>query len=182
MNKIILLMLIGITVIVGIIYVGINDQWIIIRNPFIETHKPALQKKPAKCQTILYYWHNNSWQQEQTSALYSENQSNNITQLINAWLSLIENEQIIGKKVILESAFVAQSGQELFLSFSRNLFDKDESLFSKWMRVEGILKTIRENNKNQFRSVRFLVHHQPLRDTQLDFSFSWPIQGFYKNQ
>ena len=48
------------------------------------------------------------------------------------------------------------------------------------MRIEGILKTIRENN-NAIQTVRFLVHHQPLRDTQLDFSFSWPVQGFCKS-
>lgn len=178
MNKITLLMLIGITAISGVIFVGINDQWIIIRNPFTEAFKPVSRKKPAPCQATLYYWHNNSWQQEKASVLCSENQSSNIMQLVNAWLSVVENEQITEKKVTLESALVSPTGQELFLSFSRNIFDKDESLFSKWMRVEGILKTMRENNKNQFRLVRFLVHHQPLRDTQLDFSFSWPIQGF----
>jgi len=180
MTKIRLLLLTGIAIIFGIIFVGINDQWIIIRSPFAINNKPELQKKSAKCQAPLFYWHNNSWHQEHLSVLCSDNVANNIKQLMNAWLSLTEAEQIIEKKVVLESALIASSGQELFLSFSRNIFGKDESLLAKWMRIEGILKTIRENN-NQIQSVRFLVNHQPLRDTQLYFSFSWPIQGFCKN-
>lgn len=164
----------------GIIYVGINDQWIIICSPFLNTKKPELASKTTKKHAVLYYWHNNSWHQEQASILYCDNISNNIKLLINEWLSLNEAEQIIEKKVALESALICTSGQELFLSFSRNIFGKDESLFGKWMRIEGILKTIRENN-NAIQTVRFLVHHQPLRDTQLDFSFSWPVQGFCKS-
>ncbi len=181
MNKLFIFMLTIVAIMLGIILVGINDQWIIVRSPFTRMNKPELQKKFTKHQATLYYWHNNAWHQEQSSILCSDTMSNNIKQLINAWLSLTESEHIIEKKVSLESALLSSSGQELFLSFSRNVFGKDESLFAKWMFIEGILKTVHENN-DQIQSVRFLVHHQPLRDTQLDFSFSWPIQGFYKNQ
>ncbi|HZW61067.1 MAG TPA: hypothetical protein VFF04_02480, partial [Candidatus Babeliales bacterium] len=96
---------------------------------------------------------------------------------INSWLSLLDEEHIMDSKVMLQTAILSQSGQEAFLSFDRNPLPAECATFETWMWVEGLLKTIRENDI-QLQSIRFLVHHEPLIDEHLDFSNSWPAQGF----
>ena len=64
-----------------------------------------------------------------------------------------------------------------YISFDRSIAAKNESTYDAWMRVEGLLKTIRAANLGISR-VNFFVHHQPLVDAHLDFSKSWPIHGF----
>lgn len=165
---------------IGIIYFAFNEQWIIIRSPLANTLHQSKCTNTAKKECILWYRNNNCWRHEKTMLLWSENHADNSKRLINSLLSLLNEEHALTKKIIIDSALISASGQELFLSFSQNIFDKEESLVAKWMRVESILRTLREN-QNLIQSVRFLVQHQPLRDTQLDFSQSWPVQGFMEN-
>jgi hypothetical protein len=162
---------------VGIIYFAFNKEWIIFRRSLTNNQFQPSRTKNTKKECTLTYWNNNEWHHEKIIVLWSDNQANNCKQLINELLLLWDEEHLLNKKITLESALISASGQELFLSFSRNLFDKEEPLFIKWMRIESILKTI-SNQHTLIQQVRFLVQHQPLRDTQLDFSQSWPIQGF----
>jgi hypothetical protein len=81
------------------------------------------------------------------------------------------------KKVSLQSVVPSPSGVEAYISFDRNPFTKNQSTYEKFMWIEGLLKTVRENGI-QLQSIYFLVHHQPLTDFHLDFSNAWPISGF----
>ena len=74
---------------------------------------------------------------------------------------------------------VISSNKELFLSFNKDLFDKQYATFEKLMIIESLLKTMRDN-KIAIQSVRFLVHHQIMTDDHLNFIISWPILGYLK--
>jgi len=65
----------------------------------------------------------------------------------------------------------------VYLSFDHNIFAKEETIFKKWMLIEGLLKTLAFNGI-AISYVQFLVQHQQLHDAHLDFSLAWPIQGF----
>jgi hypothetical protein len=96
--------------------------------------------------------------------------------LINAWLTLLDEENVMSKKVTLQSALMSAHGH-LYVSFDRNPFDENSPTYDTWMWIEGLLKTIRENEPS-IQSVHFLVHHHPMEDNHLDFSNPWPITGF----
>ena len=98
--------------------------------------------------------------------------------LINAWLSLLEEEHILTKKTMLQSALITVSGHA-YLSFDHNILSKEEIIFRKWMLIEGLLKTIAAHDI-AITHVQFLVQHQPLHDAHLDFSLPWPLYGFMK--
>ena len=57
------------------------------------------------------------------------------------------------------------------------VFEKEANTFEKWMFIEGILRTLKENGI-PVQQVQFLRLRVPLNDPHLDFSKAWPIQGF----
>ena len=77
----------------------------------------------------------------------------------------------------IEAISLSGSGSDLYISFDRSPLSKGSSTYEKLLWVEGLLKTVRAND-SRIQSVHFLVHHQPLVDATLDFSYAWPIGGF----
>jgi hypothetical protein len=151
-------------------------EWVIIRIPQIQSveyQEPHIKKQ----QVSLWFWQQNRWHTEKTELLSSQNVSDNISQLVSALVSLFEEEKLLDKKVTLQSVTLSSDGMMAFLSFDRPPLKKQSSVYIKWMMIESILKTIRENNI-KIQKVIFLTHHQPMQDMHLDFSNSWPISGF----
>ena len=146
----------------GTLFYAIDKGWIIINTPVTTphytsqaTHLPtALQKK-----VLLFFWRHDTWHHETTQLVWSEHNAQNIAYLINSWLSLLDDEKITTKKVSLQTAMLNPSGNELYVSFDRSLFSKEDTTYEKWMLIEGLLKTLRENNII-CQEIRFLVHHQ----------------------
>jgi hypothetical protein len=87
-----------------------------------------------------------------------------------------DEEQIMKEKICLQSVSLAINERDAVISFDRVPFNDQSSCFEKWMWVEGLLKTIKESGLI-LQSIRFLVHHQELVDTHLDFSNPWPGNG-----
>ena len=77
---------------------------------------------------------------------------------------------------MLQSALITPSGIS-YLSFDRTILNKEETIFKKWMLIEGLLKTIASTNLS-ITQIQFLVQHQQLQDIHIDFSIPWPIHGF----
>ena len=151
-------------------------EWIIIRIPqSIDARQNQQMKTKQKVQ--LSYWHDQRWHTEAEELIWSNDTVENLHSIITSWLTTIDAEQLVPKKVTLQTATIAPNNQDAYLSFDRNPLPKEWSTFSKWMLIEGLLKTIRENNI-PIHHISFLVHHQPLHDTHLDFSNPWPITGF----
>jgi hypothetical protein len=163
-------------------YFAYNQQWIIIqvpdsKNRFEDDAKKALMTKKS---VKRIFWHNDGWHIEETDLLWSDDKAENLTRLINSWLTLLDEEKVMEKKVSLQSIVLSPSGHDVYCSFDRNPFNKNNPTYEKLMWIEGLLKTIRENGI-KIQQMFFLVHHQPLHDFHLDFSNPWPVSGFVES-
>lgn len=162
----------------ALIFFGIYNQFILFSIPWNIQNKATtssvIQKKPI----ALHYYHGDKWKTEKQELLWSESVEQNIAQLLNAWFTLLDEEHITPKKTMIQSALLSTAGC-VYLSFDHNIFGKEDTIFKKWMIIEGLLKTLALNDI-VISHVQFLVQHQQLHDAHLDFSLSWPIHGFLK--
>ena len=179
MNTIYKYIILSITIFISaFLFFIFYNQWIIVYVPrhahMVVTSSDIIQKK----QIILHYFHHDKWKVEKQEMLWQESVEKNIFHLINAWLILLDEEHITTKKTTLQSALVTPSGT-VYLSFDHHILGKEDTIFKKWMLIEGLLKTISLNNI-PITHVHFLIQHQPLQDAHLDFSLPWPVHGFIK--
>ncbi len=164
------------SIIAGGLFFCIYNEWLLIS--WNRPTRTALFASSHSTKNIhLSMWKNNGWYQEQVSTLWSENLTQATQTLVTHWLALLKEEGMIDKSIALESVLASPSGQEVYISLNRNLFDKQWSAHQKHHCIEGLLKTMRDNNLT-CSGVYFLVHHQPLVDYHLDFSIAWPLSGF----
>lgn len=171
--------IICISFIVGMFIYGIGNQNIIFLSPFCKETLSTPNMIVTKKKITLHYWHNDIWKHEEVDIIWSDDLTQTVTHLVNQWLSLLDEEKDNNKKVSLQSIALSPSGQEVFLSFDRNPFEKRSTSYEKWLWVESLLKTIRENNIG-VKSIQLLIHHQPMNDYHIDFSKPWPLEGFLK--
>lgn len=171
-----------ITALFGSLYFAFSHELIIMRFPsrlqpnILQASAQTNTKKEVK----LIFWSNDKWNIETTELIWSPCKADNLYHIINNWLLLLDEETIMERKVSLQAVLLSPSEHEAYLSFDRNPFSKECSTFEKWLWIESLLKTIRENDV-KIQNIRFLVHHQPMHDNHLDFSRSWPITGFFEN-
>lgn len=168
-----------ITFFASLLFFAMYNQWILFRSPWNMQQTTDTTSIMQKKQVTHYYFHGDKWKTEKQELLWTENNEKNIFQLINAWLTLLEEEHITTKKINLQSALISTAGCA-YLSFDHNLLPKEETIFKKWMLIESLLTTI-SHNSIPVCCVQFLVQHQQLQDQHLDFSLPWPIYGFIKN-
>ena len=150
------------------------NEIIILNFPKTSLKKELLETAQRKTLN-LFFWKDNRWHKDEIYVLWSKNINQNIFQIINNWLSLIDEEQIINRKISLQSSSV--ENYTLYLSFDNNPFSEDFSTRKKLMIIESLLKTLRES-KIEINQIYFLVHHEVIEDAHLDFSNAWPINGF----
>lgn len=170
------------TCICGGLFVSMISGWIIFRYPSY-TYDIAQQKAVMRIQRtpITYHFYkDNSWHIEKNELILSQDLIKNIHYIINSWLSFLEEERIMKKKVTVQTTLCSPAGNDLYISFDRNPLSKEASIHDKWMWVEGLLKTMRAHGITISR-IHFLVHHQPLQDVHLDFDHPWPLQGYLTN-
>lgn len=163
----------------GILFFAIQNELIIFN---LSTVQKINQRKPAnKKQVNLIFWQNNQWKTETHDLLWTNNKQQDLRCLINAWLTLLHEENIMEKKVTLHTVLLAASDQVAYFSFDSAPLPKESATIVKLLFIEGLLKTIRENNIT-LQEIQFLVQHELLEDPHLDFSKSWPINGFLQEQ
>lgn len=124
----------------------------------------------------IYFYKHEKWHKEETQLLWSSDITTNIIALINAWIAVVEEEKIIDSDIQLLSAIICEN-KELLLSFNKNIFFDQASTFAKLMVIHALLKTLQES-KLPIQSIKFLVQHQILTDDHLNFTISWPINGY----
>ncbi len=169
--------------VLGILLFLFHTDIIIVRSPFrIQKNVEHLEKLSGSKRSVdVYYWYENSMHSEQASIVWDGNVVQNLSRLIGLWLDIIHNEQLLDRKVKLESVSISQESNCVYASFSAPIFSSEDPIYIKWNMIEGLLKTIGK----MFTSVRevfFLVNHQPMKDSHLDFSQAWPIEGFSQDQ
>ena len=171
------LILSGITLCIGMIFYGLYNDLIIIHLP-IKKGAVAINLGSAKSKTIkLAYPQGDELLIEEKEIVITNNLQRTLNDVIHSWLSLLEEEQLLQKKATIQSILLDTSGTEAFISFDRNILEKNQSAYHKLLLVESLLKTLRENDI-LLKTVRLLVNSKPLNDPHLDFSHSWPITGY----
>jgi hypothetical protein len=161
----------------GLLFFAYVHEWIIICGP-PRTNYPLMaergqQKKLIKC----FFWHDHRWHGEEVEVLVSSDVAATLTSLVNRWLTVLSEESVFHRKIVLQNISVTGAGQCAYISFDRSLFNKELSCFDKWMLIEGLLRTIREGGM-VVSSVQVLVNHRICDDYHLDLSYPLPIQGF----
>ena len=163
----------------GALLLSFKAGWLIIRYPSYR-HDIAQQKATLhvkRTPVIFHYFKDNNWHTENSELLWGQDVAYNIQYLINSWLSFLDEEHLMKKKITVATVLLSSTGSDAYISFDRNPLNKEASAYAKWMWIEGLLKTLRDQGI-KVPNIHFLVHHQPLTDTHLDFSNPWPIQGY----
>lgn len=165
-----------ITLLLSLLVFAYHKEYIILNfGKTMNAQTTALHNKKQKF--YLYYWANNAWHSEQTELLFGENTAANLQQIVGRWAAMLYEEKIIKKKLTVQSATISFDSRELIVSFDRPPFNKEISTYEKWMIIEGLLKTIQSLDACPKR-VLVLVNQQPLNDPHIDFTNSWPVEGF----
>jgi hypothetical protein len=159
------------------LFFALYNQWIIFSFPWHKNSVMAPSALIQKKQIVQHYFHADKWKTEKQEILWQDSIEKNIFHMINAWLALLDEEHITSKKTTLQSVLITPSGIA-YISFDHNILGKEETIFKKWMLIEGLLKTILSSGIT-ISQIQFLVQHQPLQDAHLDFSMPWLINGFY---
>ncbi|MGE0206356.1 MAG: hypothetical protein AB7R69_00735 [Candidatus Babeliales bacterium] len=160
----------------ALLYVYLNNL-IIFRSPFNTDYsfdRTAITKKKV----TLFFWRTHQWHHEEIELLWSEDMSQTVHYLVNAWFSLMHEEKVIPKKITVQTVAVAHDNLAL-ISLDHNPFEKQYALYEKWMLMEGLLKTIRTSTI-PIKKIVILTHEQLLHDYHIDLETPWPIEGFLK--
>jgi len=175
------MILIFVSFLIGIILYGYQKEWIIIIPPYATAiHESESEDQRLQHETVsIFFFKHNQWHTEKINCIWSYDAAQNVKNITNNWLTLLEDEKIIDKDIQVVSSIISPA-KELFLSLNKDPFIKQDSTYTKFMIIEGFLKTI-HTNKIPVQSVRFLIHHQPLIDDHLNFSISWPVTGYLKH-
>jgi hypothetical protein len=181
MNKNFYITLSIITALIGVItYAYLNELFVVYfaypkNNISIATQKNQTTKKTID----LFFWNKTEIQKEVSDIIWQNDREKDLSTIIQQVLLAMIDEKVTDDKISLQSAQFSPSGNELYLSFDKPLFNNKFSIHDKIMIVESLLKTIRENT-NFKGVVHLLVNHQPLVDDHLDCSTTISIEGFCK--
>lgn len=179
MNKILKKILIGaLFLIIGFLFFCFYEEWIIITLPHnTATFTSLTQENYQKKSINLFYYKQEKKHKEQVELVLPIDTTEKLKTIINAWLLLIEEENIVDKKIAAKTITVAPTTKTAILSFNQNPFDNEQSVYEKLLFIEGLLATLRECNC-PINSLHFLVEQEILKDHHLDFSQNWPLEGF----
>lgn len=162
-----IMLLCGIAACIGALLFAVHQQWIIFQFPATITH--SFNSNATKQALYLSYWHDGQWHTETQEFVRSGNLNEDVSYIVANWLSFLEDEQLSPKKISLQTALVDPQHTAVYLSFDQTPFVKESSTISKWLWIQGLLKTIRSNSP-EIQNVYILVNHQPLQDMHIDLS------------
>lgn len=163
-----------VTFFAGMLFFGWYYEYIIIRRPSHDSI--ILQNQTLKKSSLLVFIHNQAWRTLNQEMLISGDIASDCKQLLIQLSNTLVEEKIIPKAFSIQTCMYT-AAQELYISFDKNPLTKIISIEKKLEIIESILATLRIN-EYPVKMVYFLSHHQPLQDSQLDFSSYWPIEGF----
>jgi hypothetical protein len=169
----------GTCLVLGALIYAYLQGWIIIHGHLYTNLEQSkeLQKTVSKKKVKLTGWNYDRWNIEDTVLIAPSDKQQALYYLVTRWLSFLYEEHLIHKKVMLQTVLLSSNGHDAYLSFDKNILSKEWSTHQKWMVIEGLLKTLRDNGM-AVTQVTFLVNHKPLNDAHLDFSNPWPTTGF----
>ncbi len=162
----------------GLLSFCVYHEWIIFHIPTKNTYTQELGGTSSEKKMVsFFFWKENKWHKEGIEILWSSSPDKALQKLIDRWLTLLNEENLMDKKITLQDVALSQQGQSAYISFDRSLFSNESSTLEKLMLVEGLLRTVQESG-SPVASLSFLVHHKVLKDAHLDFSSAWPVTGY----
>ncbi len=168
------------SVLAGSIFFLLYNNWIIISvsTPgFIkneQAHVPIIARRTI----ALWYCQNNHLKQEKKEIFWYASVEKQVKSIVESWLHVMDEEGILEKPCTLQSVSMVNHTQELLISFDRSPLQRESATITNTLIIQSLLKTFYDA-KISIKSVRFLVHQEPMADATLDFSRSWPLQGYY---
>ena len=164
----------AIGVLVGSWYAGIiSFHW-----PLRQAHSGQDAGSGSQQEIPLWFWREGKWRSEKVNLVLSSDVCSSVSRTTQAWAQALYEEGLTNKRIGVEAVLCGADSQTIYISFDRYPFEKEASLFDKWMRIEALLKTIR-GLRGSYSKIHFLVHHKQLNDYHLDFSNPWPISGYH---
>ena len=159
------------SIVCALIFFALQQEWLIWHGPIGAVTEHRAQHT---CKEItLYYWQHEQLKHETIQQIWVEDEQQNLHYLINKWLTFLYDEECITQKIHVDTTTLNPSGTELFISFDRKPFSKEQSIGQKIQFIKALFATI--NPVTTINQVRFLVRHKPLFDPHLDFDVSWAI-------
>jgi len=181
MKKLIYPILILTCLISGALFFLIQRKWLIIHWAFqpIQSSIPLISKDNSKQQKIrVYFWKDDKFRHDDVTIIWNiENKHDTLKHLVDSWLSTLQDEKILSKKLKVENIAIGSSEQEAYISLSQNIPWQEWPIIQKWLLIECLLKTIKEAGLG-IKFVSLLVNNKPLEDAHLNFIQPWPIEGF----
>jgi N-acetylmuramoyl-L-alanine amidase len=166
------------SIIIGMLFFAFYHHWIIIQLPWTTYSYESSNPKLGTKQTLTIYFFDGAQEKTEPKELvWSDDEQMNLTYLVRSWLTMLYEENITPRKILLITTIINPHTHEALISFDRSLFPKEFSLHTKYLLIESLLKTIRQSSLS-VTSVRFLAHHEPMTDQHLSFLTPWPITGF----
>jgi len=177
MHKLFLLFFTCLAFACGAVWYAVHTEIIIFSIPAFAEY--TLQQTDKKILT-LFWRTEKELLQESSECIWSKNTSQNMSTVISAWLSYMQNEGLLDKRIKLETLALTPAGNEAFVSFSHTLFDTLQNSIKKWYIVESLFETLRPQFP-ELKAIRLLVHGQPFYDEHIDCSVSLPLTPFLQN-
>lgn len=161
-------LLVGVALL-SMLFFALQKELIIIQKPGLTytMNIPLVEQKEC-----TLFWNAQQLQQEQKKIVWTDNITQNIHYLINAWLTFLYDEEL-HKKIHAETTMLNDGQNELFISFDRCPFGKQQSINQKLFFINNLAKTV--GQCTNIHKIRFLVRHKTLQDPHLDFEQSWEI-------
>ena len=128
----------------------------------------------AKQKITFSYWREHAWKEETKELIITDDPEKKVATIIANWLTMLYEEKIIKEKITLQSALFDPANTRLYISFDQTPFRANQSTHEKWMFIQGLIRTLKENGI-QIQGIYFLVNHASLQDDQLDFINAWPV-------
>ena len=137
---------------------------------FIRREPPEyLALQVAKEKTVsLYFMYDNAFKTEQF-AFFSTTMINDCMVVINQWLRAAWHMRLIELPINCQSTIIDAAGSTVFISFDAPLLHNQWSIEHKMRIIKSLSKTVHEM-QGGITHVYYLVRHQPMSDTHIDFS------------
>jgi hypothetical protein len=164
----------------GAFFFFIQREWLIFRFNFGFIKSKELFNKqdlPLQQKVKMYYWKEDKLFFEEQTFVWFSDSSQTLKHLVNNWLSFLHQERLIDKGVSIENVLIDITKQRAYFSFDQTIFTHEFSIFDRCNLLECLSKTIKSSGIN-IKSIMFLVKNQIMDDDHIDFSESWPIDGF----
>jgi len=162
---------------IGIVAYCIYQEWIIVTVQFAMRRNNNKQLITEQKELICFFYKADQWYTERTRLLWSKDQLDNLSAVIEQWVTLGKIEGLLDKKIKVQAVTIGTDNKTAYVSFNQSPLTQEQAIYQKLKVIKGLLKTIKEQNFT-ITQIHFLKNHQPLQDPHLDFTESWPLEGF----